>query len=162
MPQKMTKGKMGLKTRGSSATAKHTDSPAKETAQTTGSEIQTLSKEEILKIDAEVLDGMGSLNRGRLTKASPDTLTLRQMQAAGAEFLASLVAHPSIRKGVIEAAIKDPVAILKIASSERPKEVHLEAEVNHSVVVVPAQQTPEEWEKQVRVIEGEVLKEESW
>ena len=72
------------------------------------------------------------------------------------------MAHPSIRKGVIEAAIKDPVAILKIASSERPKEVHLEAEVNHSVVVVPAQQTPEEWEKQVRVIEGEVLKEESW
>ena len=121
-----------------------------------------VSKEEIQKIDAEVLDGMGSLNRGRLTKASPDTLTLRQMQAAGAEFLAGLVAHPSIRKGVIEAAIKDPVAILKIASSERPKEVHLEAEVNHSVVVVPAQQTPEEWEKQVRVIECEVLKEESW
>ena len=137
-------------------------SQVKETTQTTGSEIQTLSKEEILKIDAEVLDGMGSLNRGRLTKASPDTLTLRQMQAAGAEFLAGLVAHPSIRKGVIEAAIKDPVAILKIASSERPKEVHLEAEVNHSVVVVPAQQTPEEWEKQVKVIEGEVLKEESW
>ena len=153
---------MGLKTRGSSATEKHTGSPAKETTQTTGSEIQTLSKEEILKIDAEVLDGMGSLNRGRLTKASPDTLTLRQMQAAGAEFLAGLVAHPSIRKGVIEAAIKDPVVILKIASSERPKEVHLEAEVNHSVVVVPAQQTPEEWEKQVKVIEGEVLKEESW
>ena len=153
---------MGLKTRGSSATAKHTGSPAKETTQTTGSEIQTLSKEEILKIDAEVLDGMGSLNRGRLTKAAPESLTLRQMQAAGAEFLAGLVAHPSIRKGVIEAAIKDPVAILKIASSERPKEVHLEAEVNHSVVVVPAQQTPEEWEKQVRVLEGEVLKEESW
>ena len=133
-----------------------TDSPAKETTPT------QISKEEILKIDAEVLDGMGSLNRGRLTKASPDTLTLRQMQAAGAEFLASLVAHPSIRKGVIEAAIKDPVAILKIASSERPKEVHLEAEVNHSVVVVPAQQSAEEWERQVRVIEGEVLKEESW
>ena len=133
-----------------------TVSPAKETTQT------QISKEEIQRIDAEVLDGMGSLNRGRLTKASPDTLTLRQMQAAGAEFLASLVAHPSIRKGVIEAAIKDPVAILKIASSERPKEVHLEAEVNHSVVVVPAQQTPEEWEKQVKVIEGEVLKEESW
>lgn len=133
-----------------------TGSQAKETTPT------QISKEEILKIDAEVLDGMGSLNRGRLTKASPDTLTLRQMQAAGAEFLAGLVAHPSIRKGVIEAAIKDPVAILKIASSERPKEVHLEAEVNHSVVVVPAQQTPEEWEKQVRVIEGEVLKEESW
>jgi len=156
MPQKMTKGKMGLKTRGSSATAKHTGSPAKETTQT------QISKEEIQRIDAEVLDGMGSLNRGRLTKASPESLTLRQMQAAGAEFLAGLVAHPSIRKGVIEAAIKDPVAILKIASSERPKEVHLEAEVNHSVVVVPAQQTPEEWEKQVRVIEGEVLKEESW
>ena len=141
--------RMGLKTRDSG-------SPAKETTQT------QISKEEIQRIDAEVLDGMGSLNRGRLTKSAPDTLTLRQMQAAGAEFLASLVAHPSIRKGVIEAAIKDPVAILKIASSERPKEVHLEAEVNHSVVVVPAQQTPEEWEKQVKVIEGEVLKEESW
>ena len=141
--------RMGLKTRDSG-------SPAKETTQT------QISKEEIQRIDAEVLDGMGSLNRGRLTKSAPDTLTLRQMQAAGAEFLAGLVAHPSIRKGVIEAAIKDPVAILKIASSERPKEVHLEAEVNHSVVVVPAQQTPEEWEKQVRVLEGEVLKEESW
>ena len=76
--------------------------PAKETAQTTGSEIQTLSKEEILKIDAEVLDGMGSLNRGRLTKAAPESLTLRQMQAAGAEFLAGLVAHPSIRKGLLK------------------------------------------------------------
>ena len=131
-------------------------SPAKETTQT------TISKEEILKIDAEVLDGMGSLNRGRLTKAAPESLTLRQMQAAGAEFLAGLVAHPSIRKGVIKAAIKDPVAILKIASSERPKEVHLEAEVNHSVVVVPAQQTPEEWEKQVSIIEGEIVKENPW
>ena len=148
MPQKMRKG-MGLKTRDSG-------SLGKETTQT------QISKEEILKIDAEVLDGMGSLNRGRLTKASPDTLTLRQMQAAGAEFLAGLVAHPSIRKGVIEAAIKDPVAILKIASSERPKEVHLEAEVNHSVVVVPAQQTPEEWEKQVSIIEGEIVKENPW
>ena len=145
----MTKKTVELKTRGG-------DSQDKQTPQT------TISKEEILKIDSEVLDGMGSLNRGRLTKAAPESLTLRQMQAAGAEFLAGLVAHPSIRKGVIEAAIKDPVAILKIASSERPKEVHLEAEVNHSVVVVPAQQTPEEWEKQVRVIEGEVLKEESW
>ena len=38
-----------------------TGSQAKETTQT------TISKEEILKIDAEVLDGMGSLNRGRLT-----------------------------------------------------------------------------------------------
>ena len=132
------------------------DTGSKETTPT------QISKEEILKIDAEVLDGMGSLNRGRLTKASPDTLTLRQMQAAGAEFLAGLVAHPSIRKGVIEAAIKDPVAILKIASSERPKEVHLEAEVNHSVVVVPAQQTPEEWEKQVSIIEGEIVKENPW
>ena len=134
-----------------------TGSPAKETTQT------QISKEEILKIDAEVLDGMGSLNRGRLTKAAPESLTLRQMQAAGAEFLASLVAHPSIRKGVIEAAIKDPVAILKIASSERPKEVHLEAEVNHSVVVVPAQQTPEEWEKQVKVIESDFIEgEKPW
>ena len=122
----------------------------------------TISKEEILKIDSEVLDGMGSLNRGRLTKAAPESLSLRQMQAAGAEFLASLVAHPAIRKGVIEAAIKDPVAILKIASSERPKEVHMEADINHSVVVVPAQQTPEEWEKQVKVIEGEIIKEEPW
>ena len=134
-----------------------TGSQAKETTQT------TISKEEILKIDAEVLDGMGSLNRGRLTKAAPESMSLRQMQAAGAEFLASLVAHPSIRKGVIEAAIKDPVAILKIASSERPKEVHLEAEVQHSVVVVPAQQTPEEWEKQVKVIESDFIEgEKAW
>ena len=132
------------------------DTGSKETTPT------QISKEEILKIDAEVLDGMGSLNRGRLTKAAPESLTLRQMQAAGAEFLAGLVAHPSIRKGVIKAAIKDPVAILKIASSERPKEVHLEAEVNHSVVVVPAQQTPEEWEKQVSIIEGEIVKENPW
>ena len=131
-------------------------SPAKETTQT------TISKEEILKIDAEVLDGMGSLNRGRLTKAAPESLTLRQMQGAGSAWLASFVGHPDFRKRAIEAGMQDPIAFLKIASSERPKEVHLEAEVNHSVVVVPAQQTPEEWEKQVKFIEGEVLKEESW
>ena len=155
MPQKMTKGKMGLKTRGSSATAKHTGS--KETTQT------QISKEEILKIDAEVLDGMGSLNRGRLTKASPDTLTLRQMQGAGSAWLASFVGHPDFRKRAIEAGMEDPIAFLKIASSERPKEVHLEAEVNHSVVVVPAQQTPEEWEKQVKVIESDFIEgERAW
>ena len=156
MPQKMTKGKMGLKTRGSSATAKHTGSPAKETTQT------QISKEEIQRIDAEVLDGMGSLNRGRLTKASPDTLTLRQMQGAGSAWLASFVGHPDFRKRAIEAGMQDPIAFLKIASSERPKEVHLEAEVNHSVVVVPAQQSAEEWEKQVKIIEGEIIKEDPW
>ena len=131
-------------------------SPAKETTKT------TVSKEEILKIDAEVLDGMGSLNRGRLTKAAPESLTLRQMQGAGSAWLASFVGHPDFRKRAIEAGMQDPIAFLKIASSERPKEVHLEAEVNHSVVVVPAQQTPEEWEKQVSIIEGEIVKENPW
>ena len=131
-------------------------SGSKETTQT------QISKEEILKIDAEVLDGMGSLNRGRLTKAAPESLTLRQMQGAGSAWLASFVGHPDFRKRAIEAGMQDPIAFLKIASSERPKEVHLEAEVNHSVVVVPAQQTPEEWEKQVSIIEGEIVKENPW
>ena len=31
-----------------------------------------------------------------------------------------------------------------------------------STALLDAGKTPEEWEKQVRVIEGEVLKEESW
>ena len=95
--------KKGMKTRGSSATAKHTDSPAKETTPT------QISKEEIQRIDAEVLDGMGSLNRGRLTKASPDTLTLRQMQGAGSAWLASFVGHPDFRKRAIEAGMQDPI-----------------------------------------------------
>ena len=125
-------------------------------------EAMPLNEVDIERIDREVLDGMGSTNRARLTRCSPDSLTLRQMQAAGAEFLASLVGHPEIRKGTISAAIKDPLAILKIASSERPKEIHLEAEVQHSVVVVPAQQTPEEWDASVKVIEGVVIKDEPW
>ena len=121
-----------------------------------------ISREEVERIDYEVLSGMSDLNRKRLTHADPATLTLRQLQTAGAEFIASLAGHPRIRKSTIEAAIKDPIAIQKIASSERPKEVHMEADINHSVVVVPAQQSAEEWERQVRVIEVEVLKEESW
>lgn len=113
-------------------------------------------------VDKEVLDGMGKTNRMRLTHAAEDSLTLRQKQAAGAEYLASLVSHPDIRKRLVAAAMMDPVAILKIASSERPKEIHLEAEIQHSVVVVPAQLSSEEWDKQVKSIEGEVIKEESW
>ena len=145
-----TKKTMELKTRGG-------DSQDKQTPQT------TISREEILKIDSEVLDGMGSLNRGRLTKASPESLTLRQMQGAGSAWLASFVGHPDFRKRAIEAGMQDPIAFLKIASSERPKEVHLEAEVNHSVVVVPAQQTPEEWEKQVKTIESDFIEgEKAW
>lgn len=121
----------------------------------------------IEEMDREVLDGMGKLNRSRLTRSGEDSLTLRQKQAAGAEYLASLVAHPQVRKGLVAAALRDPLSILKIASSERPKEIHLEAEVQHSVVIVPSQQSVEEWEQQIRtieanVLEGEIIKEAPW
>lgn len=126
------------------------------------SEVSKIDPLVVEETDREVLDGMGSLNRSRLTRAGSDSLTLRQKQAAGAEYLASLVAHPAIRKGLVEAAMNDPVAILKIASSERPKEVHLEADIQHSIVVVPAQQNEADWLKHVQAIEGENLKGELW
>ena len=123
-------------------------------------EVKKMDPMEVEQVDYEVLGGMGKLNRSRLTRSDEDSLTLRQKQAAGAEYLASLIAHPRVRKELVEAAIRDPLAILKIASSERPKEIHLEADVQHSVVVVPAQQSAEEWESAVKTIQGEVLKEQ--
>jgi hypothetical protein len=110
-------------------------------------------------IDGEVLDAMSKTNRMRLTHSAEESLTLRQKQAAGAEYLASLVGHPEYRRRLLEASLKDPMAVLKIASSERPKEIHLEADIQHSVVVVPAQLTAKEWDANVLTIEGETVKE---
>jgi hypothetical protein len=118
--------------------------------------------EEIKAIDREVLDGMSKLNRMRLTHVDADSLTLRQKQAAGAEFLAGTIGHPEIRRRIIEEGLRDPMTLLKIASSERPKEIHLEAEIQHSVVVVPAQMTAAEWDAEIKTLEGEVIKEEGW
>jgi hypothetical protein len=95
----------------------------------------------------------------RLTHSDPANLSLRQVQTAGAEFLASLVGHPEFRKRLVEEGLKDPVSILKIASSERPKEIHMESDVQLSVVVVPTQLTAAAWDAQVLTIEGETVKE---
>jgi len=113
-------------------------------------------------IDGQVLESMSKTNRMRLTHSDPTSLSLRQAQTAGAEFLANLVGHPEFRKNLIVAGLKDPMSLLKIASSERPKEIHMEADIQHSVVVVPAQLSAEDWTKQVNTIEGETLKEENW
>jgi hypothetical protein len=113
-----------------------------------------LSPGEILAIDQEVLDGMSKTNRMRLTHVDSNSLTLRQKQAAGAEYLASLVGHPEFRKRITEEALKDPVSVLKIASSERPKEVHLEADIQHSIVVVPTMMNAKDWEAQVLTLDA--------
>ena len=116
--------------------------------------------DELRSVDREVLDGMSKTNRMRLTHVDGESLTLRQKQAAGAEYLAAVVGHPEYRLRLLEEAIKDPVSVLKIASSERPKEIHLEAEIQHSVVVVPSQMSALEWNEQVKTIEGEAIKED--
>lgn len=116
--------------------------------------------ESLRAVDREVLDSMSKTNRMRLTHVDAESLTLRQKQAAGAEYLAAVVGHPEYRLRLLEEAIKDPVSVLKIASSERPKEIHLEADIQHSVVVVPAQMSALEWDTQVKTIEGEALKED--
>ena len=114
----------------------------------------------ISQIDQEVLAGMSSTNHNRLTRMDPAKLSMRQRQTAGAEYLAGLVGHPAMRKRIAEEGLKDPMTILKIASSERPKELHVEGEIRHSVVVVPTQLTAEAWDAQIKTIEGELVNEE--
>ena len=126
------------------------------------SEERVQKLEQIRQIDGEVLDGMSKTNRMRLTHSDPANLSLRQVQTAGAEFLASLVGHPEFRKRLVEEGLKDPVSLLKIASSERPKEIHMEADITHSVVVVPTQMTAADWDAQILTIEGETVKEDGW
>lgn len=118
--------------------------------------------ETLKEIDGQVLDSMSKTNRMRLTHSDPNSLTLRQKQMAGAEYLAGLVGHPEYRRRLAAAALQDPVSVLKIASSERPKEVHVEGEVLHAVVVVPTQLTAEEWDKQIKTIEADTVTEEGW
>lgn len=119
-------------------------------------------KEEIEQIDSEVLDAMSRTNRMRLTHADVDSLTLRQKQAAGAEYLAAMVGHPEYRKRLAQAALQDPMTLLKIASSERPKEIHLEAEIQHNVVVVPTQLSAEDWEDKIKTIENGKVQDAEW
>lgn len=106
--------------------------------------------DEVRLVDREVLQVMPVELRKRLTIASPDRMTLRQMHNAGGAYLASLVCHPSVRRRVVEAAIRDPLAVLKIASSERPKESLVEIDTHKTVVVLPAQVEPGEWDKQAQ------------
>jgi len=117
---------------------------------------------EIRQIDGEVLDAMSKTNRMRLTHSDPANLSLRQVQTAGAEFLASLVGHPEFRKRLVEEGLKDPVSILKIASSERPKEIHMEADIQHSVVVVPTQLSAADWEDKIKTIQENQTIEAEW
>ena len=117
---------------------------------------------DLLQMDREVLDGMGKTNRMRLTHSDAGSLSLRQQQAAGAEYLASLISHPEIRKRLAEEGLRDPMTLLKIASSERPKEVHLEADIQHSVVVVPAQLTAAAWDAEILALEDKTEEEKPW
>ena len=123
-------------------------------------EVQIDKMETLRTVDREILDTMSRTNRMRLTHVDSESLTLRQKQAAGAEYLAAVVGHPEYRLRLLEEAIRDPVSVLKIASSERPKEVHIDAEIQHSVVVVPAQMSSLDWDAQVKTIEGETVKED--
>jgi len=116
----------------------------------------------IEQVDSEVLDAMSRTNRMRLTHADVDSLTLRQKQAAGAEYLAAMVGHPEFRKKLAQAALQDPMTLLKIASSERPKEIHLEAEIQHNVVVVPTQLSAEDWEDKIKTIENGKVQDAEW
>lgn len=117
-------------------------------------------QKEVLAVDKDVLDSLPRTTSLRLNKIDPDTLTLKQRQRVGAEWLAEVLTHPVMRRRIIEEGIKDPITLLKIGSQERPKELHVEQEINHNVVVVPARMDEMEWNA---AVDAEVLKtEEGW
>lgn len=101
-------------------------------------------------VDKEVLKAMPNELRHRLTMVSHDRMTLRQMHNAGGAYLATLACHPLIRQRVVESALANPLTFLKIASSERPKESLVEVDTHKTVVVLPAQVGPGEWDRQAK------------
>ena len=119
-------------------------------------------QEEIKQIDREVLQSMSDVNHRRLTQTDPAKLGPRQLQTAGAEYRAALANHPAMRKRVVAEALADPMTFTKIVSSESPKELHIDAEVKHSIVVVPAQLTAEAWDAEVLALEDKSDEEKLW
>jgi hypothetical protein len=106
------------------------------------------------EVDRDVLEGMDREGRNLLTQHSGDGLSLRKKQKAGAEYLATLVGHPKFRERFLEWAMENPGDAYKIASSERPKEIHVEEDIRQMVVLVPASTTESEWQKLI-INEGE-------
>lgn len=101
------------------------------------------------RIDGEVLDAMPREQRMRLTHMDWENMTLRQRQRAGAEYLSTLVNHPDVRRATALWAVQCPGEAQKLAASERPKEIHIEQDVKHQIVVVPAAASEQEWLKNV-------------
>jgi hypothetical protein len=119
-------------------------------------------QEAIRQIDHEVLASMSPTNHHRLTQVDPNNLGPRQLQAAGAEYRAALANHPAMRRRTVVEALADPMTFTKIVSSESPKELHIDAEVKHSIVVVPAQLTAEAWDAEVLALEDKSDEEKPW
>lgn len=122
--------------------------PVEEVIENGESKMNTRAQE-ALEIDAEVLDAMPRDQRMRLTHMDWEGMTLRQRQRAGAEYLASLVNHPRVRREVAKWALSCPGEAMKLAASERPKEIHIDQQINHQIVVVPAAASEQEWLKNV-------------
>ena len=117
-------------------------------------------REHIEQVDREILNSLPPNTKRKLTRTDPDLLTLRQRQRVGAEWLAEVLTHPLMRQRILEEGLKDPITLLKIASQERPKELHIEQDVNHNVVVVPARMDEKEWNA---AVDAEIVKsEEGW
>ena len=102
-----------------------------------------------------------SANMKQLVKFGGEhTMTPRQKQKLASEVAVSLFMQPLFRDRYADWCLQNPGEAAKLALSQVPKEIHIEQNVQHSIVVLPAGQTAEQWMKENEQVEdAEVI---SW
>lgn len=93
----------------------------------------------------EVLDTMEHDLKLSLTRTDERLLSYRQKQKANAEFLNSLLLHQTFREKLVQFYLDHPDEAMKKVVATLPKELHVEEDHRHMVVLLTDQQTPDQW-----------------
>jgi len=101
--------------------------------------------EEAKELARGLVEGL-STNMRQLVKFGNDlSMTPRQKQKLASEISVSLFMQPLWRARFADWSMENPGEAAKLALSQVPKEIHVEQNVNHSVVLLPAGMSSEEW-----------------
>ena len=101
--------------------------------------------DEALNLARGLVDGLSDNMKQLVKFGGEHSLTPRQKQKLASEVAVSLFMQPLFRHRYADWCLQNPGEAAKLALSQVPKEIHIEQNVNHSVVLLPAGMSSEQW-----------------
>ena len=101
--------------------------------------------DEAVELSRALVKGLSSSLQQVLKFGGEQCLGPRQKQKLASEVMVSLFMQPVYREKFADWALKNPGEAAKLAATQIPKEISIEQNVHHNVVILPPAMTAEAW-----------------